>query len=210
MTAYKPEIKFTHITKTGGTSIEAVGREHGYLWGKADRTYLARFRRTRPARIRKGDTLWHLPLREFEKNPYEGCLVFTVVRDPYTRVVSEFHCPWFGAGNTHLHTPASFNEWVRDNLRTAIDRSHLCPQVFHVFDRDGRQLVDAILRFETLETEFNDFIEPYRPSCRLTKFENRTPATRRTIDADSLDRQSIDLINAFYRDDFETFRYHRR
>ena len=34
----KSRIKFVHITKNAGTSIEEVGKRNGFLWGRYDDT----------------------------------------------------------------------------------------------------------------------------------------------------------------------------
>ena len=33
------ELKFIHITKTGGTTIEQIGRKYGILWGQLHHEY---------------------------------------------------------------------------------------------------------------------------------------------------------------------------
>ena len=91
------ELKFMHITKTGGTSIEAAGKRLNVSWGKfhtfAEKAY----------------GLWHdLPTK---RNPslirkYDW---FTVVRNPFSRVVSEFWCPWGGRGRPSEVNVSSFN-----------------------------------------------------------------------------------------------------
>jgi hypothetical protein len=42
---YNCELKFVHITKTGGTSIEQIGKNIGVNWGLYDRNYLNQFRK---------------------------------------------------------------------------------------------------------------------------------------------------------------------
>ncbi len=203
-------IKFCHITKTAGTSIEEAGREAGFRWGRLDEEYLEQFPYPRHRLTRPSDAIWHLPLREFDVNPYENCLVFTVVRDPYTRVVSEFYCPWFGPGEPDDLTENQFNEWICRQLDAPIHHSHLCPQHRYVFGPAQERMIEVVLHFENLAREFNEFIETYRPGCRLDRHENPRRVYPSRFSADSLDRHSVDAINAFYARDFEEFGYDRR
>ena len=72
------ELKFIHITKTGDTSIEDIGKNNNIIWGRFHEEY----------------GWWHEPfIRKHEslKSKYNW---FTVVRNPYTRVISEFYCKW--------------------------------------------------------------------------------------------------------------------
>jgi len=39
---------------------------------------------------------WHTPPSWFELNPYETTSTFTVIRNPYDRIISEYYCPYYG------------------------------------------------------------------------------------------------------------------
>ena len=101
-------LEFVHITKTGGTTIERVGCENGFKWGSMH--YFPYFDCEGPDvsswEMRKQDyaniSPWHTPPKILEKlvddkeNPFKGSDLFTIVRNPYTRFVSEYHCPFAG------------------------------------------------------------------------------------------------------------------
>ena len=72
------ELKFIHITKCAGTSIENIGKRHNILWGKFHKEY----------------GWWHgiFQNKSLEmKLKYEW---FIIVRNPYERLISEFYCKW--------------------------------------------------------------------------------------------------------------------
>lgn len=132
-------LEFVHITKTGGSAIEKAGIKDGVTWGAchymnitevgcsaADLPYKApnyqSYALTSP---------WHTPpklLKRYvaaEQYPYSDADLFVVIRNPYSRVISEYYCPWLGFQakfrKDTVHTkdpndPAVMNEWVQSTL----------------------------------------------------------------------------------------------
>ena len=131
------KLEFVHITKTGGSAIELAGYNNGIIWGAchymnitelgcmaADLPYEApdyqSYALTSP---------WHTPpklLKKYVKNdqyPYNDADLFVVIRNPYSRVLSEYYCPWMGfqpkyrKNVKHDKDPNDskiMNAWVRD------------------------------------------------------------------------------------------------
>eukprot|EP00971_Amphidinium_carterae_P053214 1048149-Amphidinium_carterae.1 len=174
-------LKLVHITKTAGTALEKWGLKHGFRWGR----YWPRVRAPEAALYPPHEKLmkcerWHTPARFFVRNPYDGFLPFTVVRDPYTRIISEFRCPWKGynapkkasskcrADACRSRQSASrteLNAWVQQKLQSGAARppfknGHFIPQYMYVYDETGRQLIPSnyILRFENLDAEFKSLL----------------------------------------------------
>ena len=91
------ELKFIHITKTAGTCIEDTGKKYDILWGRHHKEY---------ARWHTFFTLKSLELQE----KYDW---FTVVRNPYTRIMSEYYCKCGGIGNKNItHTKDEMNNFL--------------------------------------------------------------------------------------------------
>ena len=70
------ELKFIHITKTGGTTIEEIGKENNINWGRFHKEY----------------KIWHQPLIEINNFKIQKYDWFMIVRNPYDRIISELHC----------------------------------------------------------------------------------------------------------------------
>ena len=186
---------FVHIAKTGGSSI----------------TYaLAPYLRKGPHRLEgKG---WQIPYhatghmheplsRSLAKLGTKPDRFFTVVRNPFSRVVSCF-----------LNRPADLRslgtllEFLDARKRDAMARrDHLSRPACWYLDRD----VDlTVLRFENLENDFREFMTTLGPpfdSLSLPHVLNRNHPPYQQVLAD--DAVSVLLIKEIYAQDFERFGY---
>jgi len=124
-------LEFIHITKTGGSAIEAAAARHGVVWG------VCHFTRQHgigpgcsrpdfgwprsPPTVSKGFSgeLWHTPPAWMNPNPYAGARTFTVVRNPYDRIISEYYCPHYGNFRKWRHAAeADASIMIRHGLKT--------------------------------------------------------------------------------------------
>jgi len=181
---------------------------------------------------------WHLPpwvfeglAKYFTGNPYEGADLFIVARNPYSRVISEYYCPWVGNGSDDVKV---LNRWVEEKLRKVnpeglhreleglrdgaggdgsfiLGSKHLMPQVEYVFESDGKTRVvpeENTLHFENLAIEFQKLMARYSmdgwvqlPAEKINVGKNKTLTHRDLYPA------TVKLINDFFRRDFEVFGY---
>ncbi|KAL7461024.1 hypothetical protein ACHAXS_001461 [Conticribra weissflogii] len=133
------KLEFVHITKTGGSAIEKAAFLHGVRWGACHFKKIAEVGCSRPDihYTFPGGSPWHLPpkfaMAFVYKNTskpvlYHDVDLFTVVRNPYSRMVSEFHCPWIGfkpnqEGSEGVQKtrdkddPKTLNWWIKDHIR---------------------------------------------------------------------------------------------
>ena len=132
----EPRLEFVHITKTGGSSIEYAGATIGINWGSCHYMEVEEVGCSSPdipyeAPDYQSYALtspWHTPpklLKAYQDKvqyPYNGAVLFTVVRNPYSRVLSEYYCPWNGfqpkylKGTVHDKDPNNakvMNKWVK-------------------------------------------------------------------------------------------------
>lgn len=214
---YAYRLVHIHIPKTAGTAIETYFHDIGHLkWGYLSWTGSG-----------YGHGRWyeyqHLSmyeLRTLSNAAFDGYRSFAVVRDPYSRVISEFlwRCwirsqypnasiEFFDSFKTFLESiPKDIDsQWL--NHMQGADRKwanfliHVRPQYHYVDDGEGKSLVDDILNFESLDQDMARLLNPY--GLNADRF--RAPEIRdlKHYYTSAL----LDVVNEIYAKDFDRFRY---
>jgi hypothetical protein len=192
-------LEYIHITKTGGTSIENWGYNNNILWSSRNIRYFNKFSHNQ---LNQKISKWHIPPSFFIKNPYNK-KTFTCVRNPYTRIISEYYCSWSGSKNKNIKNKDEFNEWIQNLISKKNVVSGL-PQYLYM-------PVDYILYFEFLQDDFTKLINNIDNSmCSLLGFSNRS----RVLDINKftihdLYDETINQINLKYDKDFLLFNYEK-
>ena len=186
-------LKFIHITKTAGTTIEDEAKKHSILWGRHHKEYG-----------------WHHGLLK-HKSPtmVEKYDWFTVVRNPYTRIISEFHCRFGGMNRSPKKmlefSNGDFNNYLIkriSNHNSGRDRhgGHYTPQHYYT----DNEIPITILKFENIKHEFDALMKKYKLLVSLNSCKNTNPKIFYISD---MNQKLRDLINAVYEKDFEHFNY---
>ncbi len=126
---------FIHINKTAGTSIK-----HSLKLPWEHQTALEKRRNLGPV--------------EWEKR-----FSFSIVRNPWDRVVSHYHYRFEAQQGGLTADEINFNDWVRQtygkrNPKFFNRPKFFMPQLDWISDEDGEVMVNAIYRFENLEEDF--------------------------------------------------------
>jgi len=199
-----------HIPKTGGTAIERFFHSIGdMVWGKESwlgQEYLHE----------RWYEFQHLSMSELLSftSEYRAFHSFAVIRNPYSRLVSEFHWrhPILQQRDAPLLSFDSFADLVwaipsqigtqwRECLAGADRRRsnfliHVRPQHHYVCLPNGNQVVMELLRFERLQEDFNELLGRYGMRTDLI-----TKPRERNL-ADYYDRELLDRVNSIYSRDF--------
>jgi hypothetical protein len=189
-------LQLVHIPKSAGSTIAQIGRELG--WGQ--------YFHHRSSALVKGSS-WHIPIRYFERNPFEGHDLFCVVRDPIDRLLSEFHYQF-----QRLTVPSSrkidsefLERWIRHKFERLesdrhIDDNHFLPQSEYVFSPDGHRLIEHVLHFDLLDEEFSKLAVKYGLDLSLDQSLN---VSKQLFHRSDLSHESLRLIQSYYRLDYE-------
>ena len=198
------ELKFIHITKSGGSSIEEIGKSNKVYWGKYDNLF-------KEINSHYHNISEYIPLHI--QNKYDW---FLVVRNPYERILSEYYCNWGGIGEfvpSINHNINEFNIYIIKkilNYHKSMDspntrsRFHYIPQYLYLMENANSKM--NILKIENLEQDFNNLMKKYKLNIHLNKHINKSKFKKK-FTVDHFSNELIDLINCVYRKDFEEFNY---
>ncbi len=175
---------FIHINKTGGSSIEkALGMrlDHG--------TALEKYRQL-------GDKAWQKKYK------------FTIVRNPWDKVVSHYHYRVLTNQTGLKDKSISFDEWLQlcyvDRNPQFFDQPKMFqPQTQWLVDEQGELLVDFVGRFENLEVDFQRVCQ----SLNLKLALGHKKKSKRGSYRDYYSSNSRDLIADIFASDIQIFDY---
>jgi hypothetical protein len=181
---YMDNFIFIHINKTGGSSIEKALKlpsEHKTAVEKIEEIGIA---------------------------SWERKFTFTVIRNPWDKVVSHYHYR-VQTNQTSLGIrPINFNQWVwytyenKDPIYYDFPKMFM-PQVDWITNNDEKILVNKIIHFENLEDEFKAVAR------RLGKHVNlpHIKASNRGNYREYYDDKTIKVIEKWFSKDIENFGY---
>ncbi len=208
------ELGFLHIPKTGGSSIESTAKElaekrWGYFAWESNKNFQKNLSYLRKTYLKDkydgnitGEIFWHVPLSILstmikETTPYDNQDLFAVIRNPFSRVVSEvfYRCSFrpqkscFNKKdvNTRLRLtltnqlncvknrgkPNMDGEIELDILKCFLEHgSHFIPQWFFFYDPfSGERDVRYLVHFENLAGDFHDLMAAYSLNISLNSHE---------------------------------------
>ena len=182
-------LKFIHITKTAGTSIEDCAKKKGILFGRFHKEY----------------GFWH---HYFTNKPrwlklkYDW---FTVVMNPYERIISEYHCKDGGIGHADPnHSVAQFNSYVRNKIMHREPWGHHYAVQHRYIDANPNVRIHVI-KFENVKEDFDKLMRTYHLDVTLDVVANK-PSSK-IFHVSDLSEKTVRLINEVYAEDFRKFGY---
>ncbi|KPN64516.1 Sulfotransferase family protein [Aliiroseovarius crassostreae] len=203
---------FVHAPKTGGTSLalalEARAMKDDVMLGDTPK---ALRRRRRLKDVQAGGRLWkHSTLCDIAglvtPDQMRDYFVFTLVRNPWDRMVSYYH--WLQAQSfdhpaVSLARSSGFADFLRAPKMQASFRA--APYASYVTDREGREYADLFVRLEHLDEDLPVLEAHLGFSLRPLPHENRSDRQKeyRQFYTDEL-RQ---IVARCCHDDIERFGY---
>jgi len=188
---------FAHVPKTGGSSVS------DYLTRRGE-TPLAVNDGGFPGAHRQRDTIvspQHMTARTVATLlPCDIDHSFAVVRDPLSRILSQFR---FQAGHSRI-SRLGFSTW----LRIVVHAARRDPRIYDNHIRPQTDMVPAGAVVFRLENGFTDMISWLDDVTRTTRPDiEMDHLLKRRTDPVTVLKQDAALITDFYRADYERFGY---
>lgn len=222
-------LELLHIPKTGGSALEILAAVHNISWGgchwlPAIANHSCPLHPERPLHWKKEKisvSFWHLPLNLFDDNsfcPYDDAAVFTVVRNPFERLVSQWNYKDInvtGLLGYDRNNPGHMNKFFRKiltKLRLSNESmadyyqwdGHYIPQYDYI---QGRNV--TILRQERLSEDFACLMKRYHMEHLQLPAQLINPADGE-LTAGNLSLEVKALVEDVYHKDFEYFGYRKK
>ena len=190
MISYDKKFIFVHINKTAGTSMEKALVDYGVkkLQEKGDLKFELNYNQSQ-----------HFNCDEYKKylgSEYDDYFKFTVVRNPFDRVVSYY----YGGA---IQKGLNFKDWVVDRYlnENYKDYIRMYSDYTHWFDKDE---MNCVLKFENLDQDFIKLKETLDLNCELGKANvNKS----RTHYRDYYDNKTKDIIENHFEKELNAFQY---
>lgn len=224
MISHQQKCIFVHIPKTGGQSVEKYFMDvNGF--SQKDKNQLLLIKNTDP---NKGPArLAHMRAHEYRDcghvsaEQYQDYFTFAIVRNPFSRLVSEFL-------HKKYDSKFSFKHFVFEALPEADDFSdayrHIIPQSDYVVDSNGQVIVDFIGRFESLGEDFVTVCNKLQLNDTKLPHVNSTSSFRRMAERklrhlfrvekrikknykEYYDNETIEQVARIYKSDIHMFNY---
>ena len=175
---------FIHINKTGGSSIEnalKIPFEHKTALEKIE----------------------EIGLRNWNKS-----LSFTVIRNPWDKVVSHFLYRVKRNISDLQTNPIDFTEWVKRSYGVQDpfyfkNPKMFMPQTNWISDENGQIIVDEIIHFERLECEFKDILVKLGKQATLPHLKK----SNRLAYEQYYDEESKIIVEDWFEQDIRRFGY---
>mmetsp|Transcript_31132 Transcript_31132/g.70860 ORF Transcript_31132/g.70860 Transcript_31132/m.70860 type:complete len:318 (-) Transcript_31132:93-1046(-) len=216
-------LSFIHIPRNAGTSIEECSKRapEAERWSHENPEM--------NSRLDKDVThcyLHHVP-PSLRPGFYEGRDTFCVVRNPYDRAISQLGFVAIFFPEKHSCNATSLNDYLRERFETLArhpyrDDCHFLPQAAYVYGwdkktksviREGKRSCKTVLRYESLDRDFNRTMErsglPYRLGWKSVSGLTESARDCHKLGVKDLEEDVRKLVEKAWEVDFDLLGYKR-
>ena len=194
--SYESKFIFIHIPKTAGTSIENGLRDFfkgEVIYGEVDSLW--------------GYHSTALQLKNKLDN-YDEFFKFTIVRNPYDRLYSLGSAITLIDHGKNISEPISkkkFKDWLLFGSRSMRSLPQRKTQLSWIVDNRNRVIVDYIIRFENLKTEFDELVNKLGGGTVSLPHERASNRVKNYQDL--YDDEMIEFVQTYHKIDLDYFNY---
>ena len=209
---------FIHIPKAGGTSIEELLCDFPLFKHLLINKYnwYGNIKNNEISYELDHSTMAYLKnnCKYFDNTYYS----FTIVRNPYARLVSEYHyCKYQYTRlikNTNsfkefiLEIKENFDYIKKNKEKKHLYVSHYLPQYMFTHNYKKKKIVDDIFKLENIQNEWKIICNKLQINLDLIKTEKNATQFKYNYE-EYYDDELKNIVYDLYKDDFEIFNYNR-
>ena len=194
--SHNKKIIFVHIPKCGGTTIERAfgllnpNNGYGINKGKAMQHYI-----------------WKHYKNELDGNIFNNYFKFSIVRNPYTRFISEYYwCVTPKVGHKGKQSIDNFISYCkkivdRGQYNETIYHDHFMPQYLYIYDDKNNLKVNKLFKFENYPVIHKFMLDKY--NIKTAHHGKGSYGKEKII----LTKSQKERIYNIYKQDFIIFNY---
>tara|TARA_Y100000389_G_C17262662_1_gene413810 strand:+ start:72 stop:713 length:642 start_codon:yes stop_codon:yes gene_type:complete len=206
----KKKILFLHIPKTAGKEISKALSKHGYSY--LSQKYPENNSKVSSAHLTSEDI--NIILKQ---NNINVDFEFTVVRNPYTKLESEYFyqfAPIYRINEWGIKTfyrlkkYSGFNNFIKKELNIANNNleyklNHFKPQIKFITNKT------KVYKYENNFKDLKNDLQDYGINFEINEKQNIEGILSKIFKI-KWEKKTIQMVNEFYKDDFEAFGYEKK
>ena len=139
-------------------------------------------------------SVWHsLPAKEGISFVYEGSDTFTVVRNPYDRVLSAYYYDNRHEQNDYFNR-STLNDYILNRIKPNWTAR---PQSTYTHDENGHKIIDRVIRFERLDVDFPRLMKRYNLNVALPSRPLNVRRSKAKMGVKHMSKKALQFLNDF-------------
>ena len=188
----KNQLKFQHIPKTGGTSIEYAALKNNLEWGRFDTNLISNKNITIP---------WHCPQKI-------NCFSFCVIRNPYKKFISQF----YHENDPIYYNKIKLNKFIKEKLNIITKDIHH-ENNHYLYQYKFYKHCDIAICYKDLQLNMDKLSKLFNlPILKLDNFyggnkqqSKRKECKFKKLKVDDIDKENQNSLYEFYKKDFDLY-----
>lgn len=216
MIDHKNKLIFIHIPKCAGSTIERIFGTYPFKWDEVDYDKLVGWDKETNIHLQHATCQEIVDNNYIDKNIWDEYTKFTVIRNPWSRVISDYHFmkkQWMNDKERinnaplkdYLNNDGRFKDVLTDKTSLLYRGDHKT-SLYDYLHIDDKLVVDHIIRFENLQSDFIEFCKKFNININ-TKLKMTKPGHWGSNYKSFYDETNKNLVAEIYKKDIETFKY---